>query len=113
MKALTLLVLLGIDRPAFAEPPKPSRKQAPGEAAPPAVQPAPGKCSSMQPGVKICSTLSGHGSFDVYTYPPASLYIKLPEEILHFVPADEVAFQQDWGGTIATIAPKIFELPQR
>jgi hypothetical protein len=67
----------------------------------------------MQPGVKICSTLSGHGSFDVYTYPPASLYIKLPEEIVHFVPADESAFQQDWGGTIVTIAAKVFDLPQR
>lgn len=101
-----------------AAPPPPSASEAgpvPAEPAapPPPTEPAPGACSYLQPGVKICSTLQGQGSFDVITYPPAVVFVRLEEPVTSFVAPPDVYFQAAYQGNTVTIAPLRQDLPER
>ncbi len=104
---------------AHAEPPrkpkpKPRPTAAPAAEAPPQLpQPKPGGCVTIQPGVKHCATLQGQGSFDVVTYPPAAVVIRLEEDILKATPPPPALFQFETSRNTATISPVRTSLPLR
>jgi len=76
-------------------------------------QPDPGKCIYIQPGVKHCATLQGQGSFDVVTYPPAAVVIRLEEDIIRTTPPPPALFQFETTKNTATISPVRTNLPSR
>lgn len=109
------------DKPARQPEPNPKPKQQGGEGEADAeanANPAPGTCSHIQPGVKVCSTIQGQGSFDVLTYPPATVFVMFEDAIDpgSTVLPDKTYFKAQVApgdATIITIKPKTTSLPSR
>ena len=96
------------------EDPQPTASPAASPDAPPKLpQPDPGRCVYIQPGVKHCATLQGQGSFDVVTYPPAAVVIRLEEDIIKNTPPPPALFQFEVSKNTATISPVRTNLPIR
>ncbi len=76
-------------------------------------QPDAGKCVYIQPGVKHCATLQGQGSFEIITYPPAAVVIRLEEDIIRTTPPPPALFQFEVSKNTATISPVRLNLPTR
>ena len=75
--------------------------------------PPPGSCSSIQPGVKICSTLAGQGAFDVLTFPPAVIYVTFEDNVKQMLPPDPGYYQTAYRDNVDTIVPLRPNLPER
>src|SRR4051794_17268106 len=74
--------------------------------------PAPGACAYSQPGVKRCAALlDGQGAFDVFTAPPAFLYVRTEEPIVNVIPPDPHFFQTDRRDNTVVIVPIRDKLP--
>jgi hypothetical protein len=99
-------------KPKVASP-KPASPTESADQAPKLPQPDPGKCVTIQPGVKHCATLQGQGSFDVVTYPPAAVVIRLEEDIVKSTPPPPALFQFEVSKNTATISPVRINLPSR
>jgi hypothetical protein len=67
----------------------------------------------IQPGVKHCATLQGQGSFEIITYPPAAVVIRLEEDIIKSTPPPPALFQFEVSKNTATISPVRTNLPTR
>jgi hypothetical protein len=78
--------------------------------------PAPGTCSAPQPGLKTCSALpNGEGAFEVFTKPPAALFLRFPEPITRLVPPPDAYFLPQFrpGDQIAALVPQTDHLPAK
>jgi hypothetical protein len=125
MKLVLRILALGMvclgSADAFAQAPKPahspsSKVPAQGSGAAGVANPAPGTCSYIQPGVKVCTTIDGQGAFDVVTFPPAAAYIRFEEPILEATAPDERFFQHEISREapqVMSIAPLRKDLPER
>src|SRR4029077_13951183 len=65
-----------------------------------------------QASVKICDSIEGKGAFDVYTFPPAFVFIQLEEDVIRIVPPDPSAYRAKAKEQGVTVLPLKESLPE-
>ncbi len=80
---------------------------------PAATADAPGACSYVQRGLKVCSTADGQGVFDVATRSPAIVVVTFEDEITGITNPPKAYYHAEYviGSNVATIRPAETELP--
>ena len=111
MRSIAFSLML-VAAPTLAHADKQRRPAPPAAAAPTnPLEPSPGTCNQIQAGVKVCATIDGKGAFDVYTFPPAFVFIQVDEDISRIVPPAPNAYKAGAKDQGVTVVPLIESLP--